>query len=74
MEELREWAQRENLGTKFLSGIEEMVNQGGLRKVTDDFLVDVLCIRLLPMHKKSLEAIKHKIVGKKKVRSVRWRS
>ena len=68
MEELTEWAQREKLGTKFVSAIPEVVQNGGLRKVTDKFLFEDLKIRLTPMRRNILEAIRRKLAGNKQVR------
>ena len=68
VEELTEWAQREKLGTKFVSAIGEVVKNGGLRKVNDKFLLEELKIRLPPMRRTILNAIKRKLVGNKTVR------
>ncbi|CAL1143164.1 unnamed protein product [Cladocopium goreaui] len=68
VEELTEWARREKLGTKFVSAIGEVVKNGGLRKVNDKFLLEELNIRLLPMRRTILNAIKRKLVGNKTVR------
>ena len=68
VEDLTEWAQREKLGTKFVSAIPEVVQNGGLRKVTDKFLFEDLKIRLTPMRRNILEAIRRKLAGNKQVR------
>ena len=67
MKELTEWAQREKLGSRFQSGLEEVVKQGGLRRVNDAFLL-ALGIQLPPMRKKILGAIKRKLIGSRTVR------
>ena len=67
VEELTEWAQREKLGSKFVAAIGEVVRNGGLRKVNDKFLLEKLKIRLLPMRRNILDAIKRKLVGNKQV-------
>eukprot|EP00435_Cladocopium_sp_Y103_P040774 s765_g11.t1 len=67
LEQLTEWAQKEKLGSRFLSHLEELIKQGGLRKVTDKVLRD-LGIMLPALRKKILVAIKRKLVGNQKVR------
>ena len=67
VKELTEWAQREKLGARFQSGLEEVVKQGGLRRVNDAFLL-ALGIQLPPMRKKILGAIKRKLIGSRTVR------
>ena len=68
MEELTEWATKENLGPKFQSGLVEIIKLGGLRQVNAEFLAEKLNIRLPQLQKKIFEAIKRKLSGKKKVR------
>eukprot|EP00435_Cladocopium_sp_Y103_P033642 s714_g8.t1 len=67
MEELTEWARKEKLGSKFQSKLEQLVRLGGLRVVTDKYLLD-LGIMLPALRKKILEAIKRKLIGNRKVR------
>ena len=68
MEELTEWAKKEKLGSKFINSLVEIVNRGGLRKVTEEFLENELLIRLPTLRGTILAAIKLKLTGNKKAR------
>eukprot|EP00435_Cladocopium_sp_Y103_P076070 s11_g75.t1 len=67
LDELTQWAKTEKLGSKFQSKLEELVRLGGLRIVTDQYLMD-LGIVLLAMRMKILDAIRRKLIGNRKVR------
>mmetsp|Transcript_54599 Transcript_54599/g.86794 ORF Transcript_54599/g.86794 Transcript_54599/m.86794 type:complete len:222 (-) Transcript_54599:103-768(-) len=68
VEELTEWAKKEKLGSKFINSLVEIVNRGGLRKVTEEFLENELLIRLPTLRGTILAAIKLKLTGNKKAR------